>query len=214
MRKYPQEKGIPDLAKILKTFGRNMSAQFNCHRVGKITAFDSNTLTCNVKLLDKFIFNDTEQDFTEFHGMPLLIYATDTAGLTLGDVTGAECLVHFNDTDIDNWHTTGEAYAPNSLRQHDFNDGFVELRPYNRLAAGKQSYDTHAVVLRNGNAKIRLTDGGQIIIDNQQVSATGDFDVSGTITAANIIPANGYSGTVTVGTKVLSFANGILISVT
>ena len=213
MRQYSQNEGIPDLGKLLNQFGRNLSAQFNCHRVGKITAFDSTKLTCNVKLLDKFIFNDTEQDFTEFHGMPLIIYATDTAGLTLGDVTGAECLVHFNDTDIDNWLQTGEAYAPNSLRQHNFNDGFVELRPYNHIAAGNANYDTNAVVLRNGNTKIRLTDGGQIILDNQQVSATGDFDVSGTITAANIIPANGYSGTVTVGTKVLSFANGILISV-
>lgn len=214
MKKWAIDKGVPDLARLLETFGRNLSAKFNCHRVGRITAFDSDTLTCKVKLLDKFIFNDTEQDYVEFTGMPLLIYATETAGLTLGNVVGAECLVHFNDTDIDNFLQTGEAYAPNSLRSHDFADGFVELRPFDHLAAQKISYDTTAVVLRNRNVKIKLTDGGQLILDNQFTSATGDVDVAGTVTAANVIPRNGYSGTVTVGTKVMSFANGILISVT
>lgn len=214
MKQWAEDLGVPDLTKLLKTFGRNLADQFNCHRVGRITAFDSNTLICKVKLLDKFIFNGTEEDYVEFTNMPLLIYATETAGLTLGNVVGAECLVHFNDTDIDNWLETGEAYAPNSLRQHDFADGFVELRPYDNLAAQKISYDTTAVVLRNRNVKIKLTDGGQLILDNQFTSATGDVDVAGTVTAANVIPRNGYSGTVTVGTKVMSFANGILISVT
>lgn len=203
-----KQQGIPDLAKLLKTFGRNLSAQFNCHRVGKITAFDSTKLTCNVKLLDKFIFNDTEQDFTEFHGMPLIIYATDTAGLTLGDVTGAECLVHFNDTDIDNWLQTGEAYAPNSLRQHNFNDGFVELRPYNHIAAGNANYDMDGTVLKNGNTKIRLLNNGTIEITNGSavismseaninitgnVNITGDATVSKTLTATTDVIANNIS---------------------
>ena len=214
MRQWADDLGVPDLTKLLQQFGRNLADQFNCHRVGRITAFDSNTLVCKVKLLDKLIFNGTEEDYVEFTNMPLLIYATETAGLTLGNVVGAECLVHFNDTDIDNWLQTGEAYAPNSLRSHDFNDGFVELRPFDHLAAQKISYDTTAVVLRNRNVKIKLTDGGQLILDNQFTSATGDVDVAGTVTAANVIPRNGYSGTVTVGTKVMSFANGILISVT
>lgn len=214
MRQWADDLGVPDLTKLLQQFGRNLADQFNCHRVGRITAFDSNTLICKVKLLDKLIFNGTEEEYVEFTNMPLLIYATETAGLTLGNVVGAECLVHFNDTDIDNWLQTGEAYAPNSLRSHDFNDGFVELRPFDHLAAQKISYDTTAVVLRNRNVKIKLTDGGQLILDNQFTSATGDVDVAGTVTAANVIPRNGYSGTVTVGTKVMSFANGILISVT
>ena len=202
MKQFPQEIGIPDLAKLLKTFGRNLSAQFNCHRVGKITAFDSNKLTCNVKLLDKFVFNDTEQDFTEFHGMPLLIYATDTAGLTLGDVTGAECLVHFNDTDIDNWLQTGEAYAPNSLRRHNFNDGFVELRPYNHLAAGNANYDTTGTVLKNGNTKIRLLNDGTVEITNGSavismsegnINITGDVNITGTLTATTDVVASNIS---------------------
>lgn len=197
-----KEQGIPDLAKLLKRFGRNMSAQFNCHRVGRITAFDSDKLTCKVQLLDKFIFNDTEQDFTEFCDMPLLIYATENAGLTLGNIVGSECLVHFNDTDIDNWLQTGEAYAPNSLRQHDFNDGFVELRPYDHLSAEKITYDNDALVLYNGASKVRILNNGNIEITNGtakiemsggNVSITGDLSVSGTITAGTDVETNGIS---------------------
>lgn len=193
MKKWAIDKGVPDLARLLETFGRNLGAQFNCHRVGRITAFDSDTLTCKVKLLDKFIFNDTEQDYVEFTGLPLLIYATETAGLTLGNVVGAECLVHFNDTDIDNFLQTGEAYAPNSLRRHDFADGFAELRPFDHLAAQNVTYDSEGVALYNGNTKIRLKDDGSAIITNGSAVITlsgGDIAITGNVTISGDLTVN------------------------
>ena len=51
MRQWADDLGVPDLTKLLQQFGRNLADQFNCHRVGRITAFDSNTLICKVKLL-------------------------------------------------------------------------------------------------------------------------------------------------------------------
>ena len=198
MKQWAEDLGVPDLTKLLKTFGRNLADQFNCHRVGRITAFDSNTLICKVKLLDKFIFNGTEEDYVEFTNMPLLIYATETAGLTLGNVVGAECLVHFNDTDIDNWLETGEAYAPNSLRQHDFADGFVELRPFDHLAAQKISYDAQGVALYNNGTKVQLKDDGSAVITNGSavitlsggnISITGDVTISGDLTVNKTINA-------------------------
>lgn len=201
-KEWAEEIGVPDLTRLLETFGRNLSTQFNCHRVGRITAFDSNTLICKVKLLDKFTFNGTEEDYVEFTNMPLLIYATETAGLTLGNVVGAECLVHFNDTDIDNWLLTGEAYAPNSLRRHDFADGFVELRPFDHVAAQKISYDSEGVSLYNGNTKIRLKNDGSIEITNGSavltmsggdVTITGNLSVSGAINATTDVTTNNIS---------------------
>lgn len=198
MKQWAEDLGVPDLTKLLKIFGRNLADQFNCHRVGRITAFDSNTLICKVKLLDKFIFNGTEEDYVEFTNMPLLIYATETAGLTLGNVVGAECLVHFNDTDIDNWLETGEAYAPNSLRQHDFADGFVELRPYDQLAAQKISYDAQGVALYNNGTKVQLKDDGSAVITNGSavitlsggnIAITGDVTISGDLTVNKTINA-------------------------
>lgn len=208
MKQWAKDKGIPDLARLLESVGRTLSAQFKCHRVGRITAFNDDTLTCNVKLLDKFIFNDTEQDYVEFTGIPLLIYATETAGLTLGNVVGSECLVHFNDTDIDNWLLTGEAYAPNSLRRHDFNDGFVELRPFDHLAAQKITYDNEGVVLYNNNTKVQLKDDGSAVITNGSavitlsggnititgnVTISGDLTVNKTITATTDVKTNNIS---------------------
>ena len=193
MKQWAIDKGVPDLARLLETFGRNLSAKFNCHRVGRITAFDSDTLTCKVKLLDKFVFNDTEQDYVEFTGMPLLIYATETAGLTLGNVVGAECLVHFNDTDIDNFLQTGEAYAPNSLRSHDFADGFVELRPFDHVAAQKITYDSEGVALYNGNTKVQLKDDGSAVITNGSAVITlsgGDIAITGNVTISGDLTVN------------------------
>lgn len=198
MRQWADDLGVPDLTKLLQQFGRNLADQFNCHRVGRIIAFDSNTLICKVKLLDKLIFNGTEEDYVEFTNMPLLIYATETAGLTLGNVVGAECLVHFNDTDIDNWLETGEAYAPNSLRQHDFADGFVELRPYDNLAAQKISYDSEGLALYNNGTKVQLKDDGSAVITNGSavitlsggtISITGNVTISGDLTVNKTITA-------------------------
>ena len=198
MRQWADDLGVPDLTKLLQQFGRNLANQFNCHRVGRITAFDSNTLICKVKLLDKLIFNGTEEEYVEFTNMPLLIYATETAGLTLGNVVGAECVVHFNDTDIDNWLQTGEAYAPNSLRSHDFNDGFVELRPFDHLAAQKMSYDSEGVALYNNGTKVQLKDDGSAVITNGSavitlsggtIAITGDVTISGDLTVNKTITA-------------------------
>ena len=182
--------GVPDLSMMLEMYGRKLSAGFNCHRVGKIIAFNSNDLTCDIKLLDKIANDNFEQEYGVIYGVPLLIYGTESAGLTFGDVTGSECLVHFNDTDIDNWLKTGETYAPNSLRQHDFNDGFAELRLYDKQAAQNFNYDTQATVLRNGNCTVRLTDAGVIEISNgsavismsgENITITGNVTVTGTV---------------------------------
>lgn len=197
----------PDLAKMLERYGDSLSSRFKCHRVGKITKFDSERMVVSVRLLDKMLFRDTVQDFTELTDLPLVVYGNAKSRLTLGDVTGSECVVHFNDTDIDLWFATGEAYEPNTARQHDWSDGFVELRPYS--LPNVTPYPLTETVLERGNCKLRLLDDGSVIVTNGQavltmtegnititgnVSVTGDLTVSGTITGNTDVIAGGISG--------------------
>ena len=145
------DKISPDLGKLLERIIGIASNRFKCHRIGKIVSFDKTKMTVTVRLLDKFMFRGNQEDFVQLSQVPLIVYATNTSGLTLGNVVGAECMVHFNDTDTDNWFVTGESYEPNSPRQHDIADGFAELRPFSTPNA--PTYDDTGLVLYNGNSK-------------------------------------------------------------
>lgn len=124
------------------------------------------------------------------------------------------------DTDTSLFKQEKSVSDPNTYQKHKYQFGYYLPDKINGFNISNDDKDR--LVLQNdaGTEKISI---GQVdikikslnvIVDTLSMNATNDVDVAGTITAANIIPANGYSGTVTVGTKVMSFANGILISVT
>lgn len=182
--------GDPDLGEIIRNKCENMAEKLNCHRVGKITSFNSDTFLCKVKLFDKLTFMGQEVDYTELPSLPLIVYGIPGKHLTFGNIVGAECVVHFNDTDMSRWLQTGEVYAPASARRHDFADGFVELSP--RSLGNVFTYYANGLELKNGNTVIHLNDDGTIEITNGQaiinmskstISITGDVTVSGKVTA-------------------------------
>ena len=186
---------------------RKASAEINCHRVGKIVSFNKDDLTCEVELLEKMSLpNGGYLDFAPLLQLPLIIEGTDSAHLTWGNIVGSECLVHFNDRDIDNWFKTGEKYIPNSTRLHNLSDGFVTLRPYSN---GKVfTYDDEAVVLENSSCKIRITENtiqitngslnfeisGNTLTVTGNVVVNGDITTTGTITGQTDVVAGTISG--------------------
>lgn len=178
----------PDLGLVLEYLAERISARFKCHRVGRIKKIHTDRLTVDVELLDKLVFRDQVSEITELSDLPLLILGGNNSSLTFGNIVGCECIVHFNDTDIDNWYSTGEAYEPNTGRQHDFADGFVELRPYS--LPNKISYNMNGVILHNGAITISLLDNGNleftngsanIVMSGNKVTVTGDVDVAGKV---------------------------------
>lgn len=184
----------PDDAYLDNQLKRNVSCEVKCHRVGKIVAFNKQELTCDVQLLELMSkVGGGYENYAIIPQLPLIIEGTDTSWLTWGNVVGSECLVHFNDRDIDNWFETGEEYLPNSTRLHDFSDGFVTLRPRNKLKVFP--YDDEAVVLKNSNSLVRMTENTiqvtngnlNLLIQNDTVTITGNVVVNGNITASGTI---------------------------
>lgn len=184
----------PDDAYLDNQLKRNVSSEIKCHRVGKIVAFNKEDLTCDVQLLE--LINKVGGGYDKYAiipQLPLIIEGTDTSWLTWGNIVGCECLVHFNDRDIDNWFETGEEYLPNSTRLHNFSDGFVTLRPRNKLKVFQ--YDDQAVVLKNSDSMVRMTNNTiqitnnnlNMLIQNGTVTITGNVIVNGNITASGTI---------------------------
>lgn len=184
--------GDVDEATILEHSRKLVAKDMKCHRVGKIIAFNSDDLTCTVRLFDKLTSYGTEENYVDFPDLPLLIQGTDTKHITFGDIVGSECIIHYNDTDIDNWFETGEIYLPNSARRHSFSDGFVELRPFNKTAVF--TYYTGGIEIKNGNTVIHINDDNSITIEGADVTITGNLTVSGTITGQTDVIADTISG--------------------
>lgn len=197
----------PDKSYLDNQLSRMTSAGINCHRVGRIVKFHKEELTCDVQLLE--LMNKPlggSGKYALLLQLPLIIEGTDKAHLTWGNIEGSECLVHFNDRDIDNWFETGEEYLPNSTRLHSFSDGFVTLRPYNKQKVFE--YDDGAVVLENENCKIRITSNTIQVTNNNlnfmisgntltitgNIIVNGDITASGTITGQTDVIASGISG--------------------
>lgn len=194
----------PDLTYAMSIFGNSIQYDLNCHRVGKIVKFNPDDLTCDVELLELKPTQSRLDKYALIQGLPLLVSGGIDTNLTFGDVTGAECLVHFNDRDIDSWFDTGESYKPNSKRMHDFSDGFVSLRPHNKNDI--IDYEMDGTVLNKGQNKIKITSdsiivsvvGGCVLtLKDNTATLVGDLIVNGNITA---------SGTITGQTDVIAGA--------
>jgi hypothetical protein len=193
--------GKPDSGTLIEMLKEAVMKNLKCHRVGRITSFDANSFTCKVQLLDKMSFFGKVENFVELPSLPLLVYGTDSKHITFGNIIGSECIVHFNDVDFDNWLETGESYTPNTIRKHDFADGFVELRPYNKNAVF--TYYADGLEIQNGNNIVRLNDDSTISVTNgttsmtisgDTVSITGNLSVTGTITSDTDCVSAGISG--------------------
>ena len=184
----------PDLTYAMSIFGNSIQYDLNCHRVGKIVKFNPDDLTCDVELLELKPTQSRLDKYALIQGLPLLVSGGIDTNLTFGDVTGAECLVHFNDRDIDSWFDTGESYMPNSKRMHDFSDGFVSLRPHNKNAV--IDYEIDGTVLNKGQNKIKITSdsiivsvvGGCVLtLKDNTATLAGDLIVNGNVTASGTI---------------------------
>jgi hypothetical protein len=156
----------PNLRDTLQALKDEIFSSFNCHQVGKIVSFDPTTTppTASVQLMmQRVVFNKTQASSGELQLTPNIIdypvlvscpvFCMTGAGfvLTLPVAAGDQCLVLFNDRDIDNWFSSGSGGPPNTSRCHDLSDGFALVGFYpSKTAIG--SYAGAAAELRTKDA--------------------------------------------------------------
>ena len=112
---------------ILDPFADYLRSTFNCHRVGIIQSFNAATQRATVQLVDvlrKTTYQGqqliTPQPLID---LPVFIPYGSNGGVNIIIKAGLECLVLFNDRDLENWKRTGGINPPATYRMHDFTDG-------------------------------------------------------------------------------------------
>lgn len=169
---------------IYEAIERKVKMSLNCVQVGVVQSFDAENQLATIKIAMKQVTNISNDGTRSIREYPLLlecptfILSGGNGFLTMPISQGDNCLVLFNDRDIDTWMNNGDGGVPTTARFHDLSDGFclVGVRPLT---------DSLASYLESG---IRLSNNGNSVIDllNNLIETTaalflhnGDHEVTG-----------------------------------
>lgn len=156
----PNEPGLIDLLDLHR---KATLLDLNCHHTGTIVSFDSTKQTASVTINYKktnFTFNETTgvydpvlENYPIIGEAPVICLGGGVAALTFPIQAGDECLVIFNDRDMDNWFVSGSASPNGTARLHSFADAIV-LVGLRSLGNSLTNYDATRAVLKNGTAEV------------------------------------------------------------
>ncbi len=177
LNSVPNEPTLSDLLDLLK---KEIMLGLNCHHVGTVQSFSAATMTVTASInytKTFFQLNPASQTYLPVQvnyapvlKAPIICLGGGKANLTMPIAAGDECLLIFNDRDIDNWFSGGTTTQANATgRLHAFTDAFclvgVKSIP-NVLAA----YDTVRALITNGNASIGINpSNNKVTIKNTAV---------------------------------------------
>ena len=227
------------LSDILKNWFSNFSDSFNCVKIGRITSVNTSNQTVSVQVLHKRVNQNNLlkrelRDYPLLQDVPFIVLGGGQSYLSFPISVGDNCLLFFNDYEIDRWWETGENLPSIIGRQHDISDAFA-LVGVHSLADLIQGYSQYVHLKYSGNSSITV--GEEIDIKNAQtniskkldvgddakfkknVDIDKDLSVSGDITGdkkatAELHSTHGATGTFTnVGGQTLTIVDGIITNI-
>lgn len=180
----------PSLKVLLDAVSNQVKREINCVRVGQIQSYDATKQEATVKIAQQQVTSTQPDGTRTLSEFPLLLRCPvvyPSGGgftLTFPIAAGDECLILFNDREIDNWVTSGAGQAPTTARMHDLSDGFalVGVRSNPRALT---SVSTSATQLRSDDGEtyvevssgsIKLVAPTGILLDTPLVTVTGDIE--------------------------------------
>ncbi len=228
----------PDLSVVLDEVKRDLALSINCVQIGIIRAFNSDNQTADIEIAIRQVESISEDGTRNIREYPMLGRCPVTVlyggvdYISFGISEGDNCIVFFNDRQIDNWFNSGSGQAPTVSRVHDLSDGIalVGLRP---LTNSIEDYLTNGIRLSHADQEvIEMTDdmiravatlflhdgnvhiAGGLRIDGNVIgdpSGTGQINFDANITqepGREIHAGNGATGTFTTVTVVDGIVTG------
>ena len=227
------------LTDVLNHWFDNFSGAVNCVKIGRITSVNTSDQTVSVQILHKRINESSVtkrelRDYPLLQGVPFVVLGGGQSYVSFPISVGDNCLLFFNDYEIDRWWETGENLPANFERRHDISDAFA-LVGVHSLANLIDDYSQYVHLKYSGNSSITV--GEEIDIKNAQtniskkldvgddasfkknVSIDKDLSVSGDITGdkkatAELHSTHGATGTFTnVAGQTLTIVDGIITQI-
>lgn len=142
----------------------------NCHRIGIIQSFNSSNQTATIQLVDKKVIAGYEgtkfKTISVLVDCPVYIHSGGGGWINQPITTGDECLVLFNDRNIDLWFSNGNIQPPENSRTHSLQDGLAIVGFHSQLKK-LTNFDPTKYGINYKNAKIQVDTNGKVNIQNQ-----------------------------------------------
>lgn len=171
-------------------------------------------------------------DYPIIADCPVIVLGGGTCHITFPISKGDQCILMFNDRDIDNWYSGSTTSANQSPRLHSFSDAVALIGP-NNLNTVIENYDAIRAIITNGTVKnginpqtnkLTLTNGTSLNtllqnlctqLENLTTAISAITVIPGTFNVASV-PVTGISGIpvnsvaiTTIGTNITSIASNI-----
>lgn len=142
-------KGNPNLEDVFEIVKEHTMSLINCSKIGRIRSFNPNNCTAYIDIME-LIQNDGANEIPSILAdVPVIFYGSKNTRITPPDIVGSNCLLVFQDRNIDNFLITGEQFEPNDNRTHSYAD-CVALLTLNSYIDEPVMYDANALTLYNG----------------------------------------------------------------
>lgn len=160
---FTQSPAEPRLKDVLDQLKKNIFLSFNCHHIATVQKFDETNQTATVTINYKKtyyklnqvtgIYDPTLIDYPVLADCPVIVLGGGPASLTFPIEAGDECLVLFNDRDLDTWFQGASGGAVATPRLHSFADAII-LVGLRSLANSLDAYDLTRAVLQYGSTLV------------------------------------------------------------
>lgn len=119
-------------------------SKINCHNIGKIIEFNSETQRAVVQMQQTRRYFDRYIQPVILTDVPIVIYGSINAHITMPNIVGSTCVLLFMDRNIDTFLETGEMYVPNTNRMHNMTD-CIALVTFKTAVDHITNYDVNAI---------------------------------------------------------------------
>lgn len=117
----------PTLTEVFEYHADKVGAQLRVCSVGEIVAYDPTARTASVSIGEILELPNGTRLPIPYPLLDVPVVTLQGGGIHLGLPVspGDECLVVFNDFNLDNWLAAGGQQVPEDARQHDLSDGIA-----------------------------------------------------------------------------------------
>jgi hypothetical protein len=170
----------PTLRDLLDLHKKDIMLSMNCHAIATVQSFDSSqqTITATINYKKSYLQMGTDGiyktvlvDYPILLDVPIVILGGGPSQLTFPIEQGDQCLILFNDRDIDNWFQSGQVGPVASGRLHSFSDG-IAIVGLRSLANSISGYDETRALLSHGETMVGVS-ATKVKIANQLYTLNG-----------------------------------------
>jgi len=196
----------PNLMNLLEDHKSEIQKAINCVQIGIIKEFDPATQKATIQVAFKQTIsidgkgNKTYAEYPLLVDCPVLVLFGGVDFMSMPIQPGDNCLILFNDREIDNWFVAGGVQAPTTSRVHDISDAIaiVGIRPLTNSIA---TYLANGIRLSHApgggdQARIDLTDAlitsvASLFYHHGDMRVSEDLQVDGNVTILGDTYGNG-----------------------